>query len=137
MFTDRTDAKTFLLAGNSRTTIRSTKTGQRYTFKVRRPAQDKPHFVSVLTGSDNEQDYSFLGTIFDAQDYRISRKSIISEKAPSALAFDWFWAQLQKEGELPEGLEVYHEGRCGRCGRALTVPESIESGFGPECINHI
>jgi hypothetical protein len=28
---------------------------------------------------------------------------------------------------------VWHEGRCGRCGRKLTVPESIESGFGPEC----
>ena len=29
----------------------------------------------------------------------------------------------------------WHEGRCGRCGRKLTVPESIEAGYGPECIN--
>jgi hypothetical protein len=31
------------------------------------------------------------------------------------------------------GWKVHHEGRCGRCGRTLTVPESIESGIGPEC----
>lgn len=30
-------------------------------------------------------------------------------------------------------LQVWHEGRCGRCGRKLTVPSSIETGLGPEC----
>jgi hypothetical protein len=39
------------------------------------------------------------------------------------------------KGALPSGWEFRHEGRCGRCGRTLTVPESIDSGFGPECIN--
>lgn len=34
--------------------------------------------------------------------------------------------------DLPE-CEVWHEGRCGRCGRKLTVPESIETGIGPDC----
>ena len=34
-------------------------------------------------------------------------------------------------------LEVWHEGRCGRCNRALTVPESIASGIGPECAKHV
>jgi hypothetical protein len=52
------------------------------------------------------------------------------------VAFAWFWDRL-RNGNLPEQVEVHHEGRCGRCGRALTVPESIESGFGPECINHV
>jgi len=32
---------------------------------------------------------------------------------------------------------VFHEGACGRCGRTLTVPESIASGFGPECIRYV
>lgn len=36
-------------------------------------------------------------------------------------------------GVIPPSLEVWHEGRCGRCGRALTVPESIASGIGPVC----
>ena len=97
---------------------------------------DKPWFVQLLTGSDNESDYTFFGTIFADGSFRLSRKSPIGPDAPSVKGFDWIWRHLQA-GNLPETVEVHHEGRCGRCGRALTVPESIESGFGPECINHI
>lgn len=25
------------------------------------------------------------------------------------------------------------EGKCGRCARRLTTPESVQLGFGPEC----
>jgi hypothetical protein len=35
---------------------------------------------------------------------------------------------------LPECIEIWHEGKCGKCGRQLTVPSSIETGIGPECI---
>ena len=56
----------FILAGNAVFTIENTATGNRFTFKVRRPDDDKPHFVSVLTGPNNENSYSFLGTIFTA-----------------------------------------------------------------------
>jgi hypothetical protein len=44
------------------------------------------------------------------------------------IAFGWAWRHPDSDK-----LEVWHEGRCGRCGRRLTVPESIESGLGPEC----
>ena len=53
-------------------------------------------------------------------------------------AFAWFLASLSRPGtELPEQLEFWHAGRCGRCGRRLTVPASIASGFGPECAGRI
>ena len=54
----------FILAGNALFTVENTATGNRFTFKVRKPDDDKPHFVSVLTGPDNEHDYAFLGTVF-------------------------------------------------------------------------
>jgi hypothetical protein len=40
----------------------------------------------------------------------------------------------RREGILGATLEFWHEGRCGRCGRRLTVPDSIASGYGPECV---
>lgn len=49
--------------------------------------------------------------------------------------FYWLWTgHMAQDKELPEQIEVWHEGRCGRCGRRLTVPESIANGLGPECI---
>jgi predicted metal-dependent hydrolase len=41
-----------------------------------------------------------------------------------------FWKLVES---LCPGFNVHHEGKCGRCGRLLTVPSSIESGIGPEC----
>ena len=38
---------------------------------------------------------------------------------------------------LPEGLEVWEESCCGRCGRELTDPVSVERGVGPECYGKI
>ncbi len=137
-FADGATARTFLLAGNARITVVSERTGARFTFRVStpkqgRPGQAKPHFVAVLTGANNETDYEFFGTVFEATKFVASSRSRISKDAPSAKAWAWAWEALSK-GELPKSCQVFHEGRCGRCGRCLTVPESVASGFGPECI---
>lgn len=126
------DVEQFALAGNAAFTVVSRKTGARFTFKVRQPKPDSPHFVSVLTGSDNDNDYSFLGSIFADGTYRHGRKSTIGQNAPSACAFAWLWDN-RSNPNLDDKVEVWHEGRCCRCGRRLTVPSSIEAGIGPEC----
>lgn len=126
----------FVLGGNATFTIENTETGNHFTFKVVQPAPDKPHFVRVLTGPDNENDFTFLGTIFDNQTYRHGKRSPISPTAQSAKVFEWAWPRILSHS-LPQQVHLYHEGRCGRCGHKLTVPESIESGFGPECITKL
>ncbi len=133
-FSDGQAARTYALAGNARLTLVSQKTSARFTYRIARGKWDgAPHFVSVLQGSDNEADYGNLGTIFPPRSaFFHGKRSRISREAPSARAFVWAWAIIAR-GELPPGCEVFHEGTCGRCGRALTVPESIASGFGPVC----
>lgn len=126
------DVKAFALAGNATLTLVSKKTGTRFTFKIRKPDANKPHFVSLLNGPSNEDDFQFLGSIFNENEYRHGSRSRLVFDAPSAVAFRWFWSAMRRD-LLPEQLEVWHEGRCGRCGRKLTVPESIENGLGPEC----
>jgi hypothetical protein len=61
----------------------------------------------------------------------------VAGHALSVVAWTWFCRHLFERDTVPDGLEVWHEGRCGRCNRKLTVPASIESGFGPECINYV
>ena len=135
--TDGTFARTFALAGKARITLVSARTGQRFTYRIALGKADgSPHFVALLTGSDNDSDFQFLGTIFPDGGYRHGKRSRIGQDAPSAKAFAWAWSYLMT-GRIPANLEVWHEGRCGRCGRALTVPESIESGLGPECAGRV
>lgn len=139
--TEGEQARNFILAGNARVTLVSEKTGTRFTYRLRQkedtrpgsqPGSRTPHFVSVLTGPDNESAYEFVGTIFDRQTYSHSRKARIAVTAPSIQAFLYAWNYLVS-GRMPPQVEVWHEGRCGRCGRALTVPSSLLIGLGPEC----
>ncbi len=126
-------SRSFMLAGNARVTLVSTKTGVRYTYKIQLGKGDAaPHFVALLTGADNESSYSFLGTIFGSVTYKHGGRSKIASDAPSALGFAWVWSRLVR-GELPVGVEIWHEGRCGCCNRALTTPDSIARGIGPIC----
>lgn len=136
--------KEYCLAGNARFTIQSAKTGKRFTYRIakkRGAIKGDPYFVSVLTGSDNEGDYTFLGSLMvdsptgeplEVPHYVWSKKSRIKRDMPSAKAFEWYWGKIES-GVLPGDVETWHEGRCGCCGRTLTVPESIKRGIGPEC----
>jgi len=124
----------FLTGGNATVTIVNPETGNRFTYKIRQKDNDgakTPFFVSVLSGQDNESDFSYIGFIRDGDFIHGGRKARAGSGAPSVRAFSWFWRNRQN----PSPAEVWHEGRCGRCGRKLTVPESIEDGFGPTCKN--
>lgn len=139
----------FIFAGSCVFTLQNEKSGTRFTYRFRRapadptqpeqPAKDRPIFVHVLTGPNNSNDYSYLGTVWESSRgtgkpaFVHGKKSRISADAPSAKGVAWLVDKLATTGAVPEPLRVYHEGRCGRCGRALTVPESIETGLGPIC----
>lgn len=128
------NARRFIMAGNATVTFVSP-TGVRFTYRVRSKeveAGKTLHFVGVLTGSDNESDYTFLGTIFDGSKFVHGRKSRIGADAPSAKAFAWAFPRVMGDADL-QGMQIFHEGTCGKCGRKLTVPESIETGLGPVC----
>lgn len=126
----------YILGGNAVVTLVSKRTGERFTYRVSesKPKEGKQpvHFVSVLTGPDNRQDYEFLGTIFPDGNYRRSMKSQIGPDAPSAKAWEWTWYNLDTDR-----VEIWHEGTCSKCGRALTDPASIERGLGPVCAERV
>jgi len=133
------DVRKFVLAGNATVTIKSRRTQTRFTFRIRTPKTQRQAtaiwFVSLLSGPDNTFNYSYLGQIRGQGAYDHGRKSKVSTQAESVKAFMWFWQAIQtNRQDLFDLMEVWHEGRCGRCNKKLTVPESISSGYGPECI---
>ena len=132
-------ALAFASAGKATLTLVSIKTGTRFTYRISANDTGETLFVGLLIGSDNESDYKYIGRIFRNTFYagrKIPKPGDINSDAPAVKAFTWAWQKING-GQIPIELEIWHEGKCGRCGRKLTVPESINSGFGPECITRI
>lgn len=138
----------FIRAGAAIITVKSRKTGHRFTYRFGRPkgepqpGRSRPVFLSLLTGAGNESDYSFLGTCFDADlgrwQLKTGRSTRVSQDALGMKGAVWLCRHLTLSPEtLFTQAEVWHEGRCGRCGRKLTVPSSIDTGFGPECAGKV
>ena len=109
-----------------------------YTYKIEK-VEDNPEicFAYALKGRDNENDYFYLGVVRidggelfagkereimnEVHNFRILRRVLLA-----------IWQGRENEIEAA-GWKVNHAGKCCRCGRKLTTPESIESGIGPEC----
>lgn len=142
--TSKSIMRSVVMGGKSTFTLVSTSSGTRFTYKFSTPKEQLSDgntdfdviFIKVLSGSDNETGYQYLGQVFPKRSglqYNHGRKSRVGDTAPSVKAIRWFLHQLQGEGSNLNKVEFWHEGRCARCGRKLTVPESVETGFGPDC----
>lgn len=139
--------KEFALAGDARFTVEpdpAWAAGRgcppHWTFRLRRVEFAGGRtclFASLLTGPDNEASYTYLGVVReDTGEVRLTAKSGLADDSWPVRVLRRVLARLfAGEGAAVEaaGWKVHHEGRCGRCGRVLTVPESIETGIGPEC----
>jgi len=139
--TDSKAALAFIFAGKAIFTLRSTKSGAHYTYKMqegrkRTLIDPTTYFLKVLVGADNTTDYAYVGFVRGGRYVHGNGKARLPETAESVVAFKWALAQLQN-GTVPDTLEIWHEGRCGRCGRRLTVPSSIATGLGPECAGKV
>lgn len=133
----------FMLAGRAVFSLRSVRTGQHYTYQVSRAKDDGKKgtsltwFVGLLTGPDNGADYTYIGIIRargndDIPEFRTTAKTR-NPDSPSVRGFKWFARQVfESRGNLDQ-VEFWHAGKCGRCKRPLTDPESIQTGIGPVC----
>ena len=121
-------AADYILGGKSYVTFQNPQTGNRFTYKVVKHKVDDIYFVHVLTNTDV---YMFLGTIKNFV-FRYSPKSKIAKDAKSLIVFDYVFHHLGM-GTLNNTIEIFHDGRCGKCGRQLTDPISVETGLGPYC----
>lgn len=101
--------------------------GARRTFRVAVQPSDSSFaagqvILSFLAGADNDSDY--VGFAF------ISGSSLrVWKRYTEAADLIEMGNRLMSD---PDSALVSKN--CARCGRTLTTPESIRSGFGPECV---
>ena len=115
-----------------------------YTFKVRvKPATlqyPATYFVSMLNGPDNYANYGYVGILEPATgELRLTAKSPYAAETYQVRilrrVLQRVWAGEQNH-ITEAGWNLHHEGKCGKCGRRLTTPESCTRGIGPECIKY-
>lgn len=126
------EALKFMFSGKSVVTFLNTKTDNRFTFKLKQAKDSNLFFVSVLTGPEQ---YTYLGTCVEGR-YKTGKKSSVSNEAQSVQVFNYMLRNLINDS-VSDFLEVWHEGFCGKCGKSLTVPSSIITGIGPDCLKKI
>jgi len=129
---DAQTALDFLFSGKAFFTLVSRKTGTRYTYMLRRKDGGDLFFAHTLTGPNNSDDYTYLGSYwpYDGRGLKAGRNGNASDVRFKGLAY---LLRKIKAGEMPHDAELWHEGRCGRCSRRLTDPASIARGLGPTC----
>ena len=126
----------FIAGGRSTFTVVNDLTENYFTFRVNLSRKDNRKLaVSVMTGSDNECSYSYIGHIWKLGAFQpnlnwVKNPAKVYKATQGSIAFNWIWKHIHN---LPEAITVLHAGKCGCCGRKLTTPESIASGIGPIC----
>lgn len=131
----------FMLAGKSEFTVVSMRTAVRFSFKLTKKkstsgaagAAEFIYFVNVIHGDnsiyggllyfDNRTEAFMFSKgktgLVGAEDVRIkSLLYIVNNLLAKNYGID---------------VSIYHCGKCGRCGKKLTTPESVLTGLGPEC----
>lgn len=128
-------ARLYTLAGKAVIVLRSKKTSNHLTFRVERNRHNALRWWVSTKGVDGH--FRYLGMLEDHADHfalHLTGKSAAYRPSIIVNAFDYFVKHVLSANTIPDDLEVRHEGHCGRCGRALTDPRSIDMGIGPECM---
>lgn len=132
-------SRDFFLGGKATFTVQNNDTGEHRTYKIRKPAATPMYpnpawFVMVMTGTDNEAHYSYVGILDpNTGGIRLTSKSKFQEGSNVVKAARWVMGRCINQIQIPDCIEIRHSGKCGRCGHLLTNPESLDTGIGPEC----
>jgi hypothetical protein len=137
VITASADAWNYITGGHGSFTLVSKKSGTRFTYKARWVTYpiNTLCFIDVLTAPDT---YTYMGLLdTEKKNVRITRGSKVLWSAPSFKALTWVLGAIKRGGNLPDCVEFWHDGRCCKCGRQLTVPSSIAAGIGPVCASRL
>ena len=139
-------SKKFMVAGKAIWTLGVPESFQKekdskphYTFKVNKAKTGDMYFVNLLTGPDNMSDYTYVGMLNTSNgEVKLTKASKLSSDSICFRLLNRVMSRVWADEVtkiLEAGFTLHHEGRCGRCAKRLTTPESCEAGFGPECIH--
>jgi len=113
-------------------TIRSKKSGKDYTFKISQVPFKDNNYIHIKVETEY-LNFKYMGWYRDGK--IINKK--LEVNTPASQAVSWFLRQMFSNNfdNLNQSLDIFHLGKCLKCGKTLTDSNSIEVGFGPVCRN--
>ena len=133
-------SRKFLFAGRALFTVSNPK-GEHYTYRVRGRETEWPlgsgkkrtsYFLSVKRDG-GKWPYRYIGLVNDNGTIKLTGKSEFGVGTREYDVARWAMTAVCASRTIPAGYSIQHAGKCGKCGRTLTDPVSIERGIGPEC----
>lgn len=130
-----------MLSGKATFTLESS--GKRYTYRVNRveseqEGRDPSFFVSLLTGQDNQNNFTYMGLLQARSGvFMTTKASKLPINSDPCRGIAWLALKLFNNQALPVGVRLLWANQCQRCGRKLTVPSSIDARLGPECAGKV
>lgn len=125
-------------------TVENLKTGTWKTFKIRtqRDREWSPgaRMVSILKGRNNDPvTGNYIGIGFLNEDDKGAGYFFPFNKykgTPEAKQAEFFINMMEEAVPHPD-IKMHSQTFCLRCGLALTTPQSVTDGIGPECIKKV
>jgi len=113
-------------------TIRSKKSGKDYTFKISQVPFKDNNYIHIKVETEY-LNFKYMGWYRDGK--IINKK--LEVDTPASQAVSWFFRQMFSNNfdNLNQSVDIFHLGKCLKCGKTLTDSNSIEVGFGPVCRN--
>jgi hypothetical protein len=111
-------------------TIRSKKSGKDYTFKISQVPFKDNNYIHIKVETEY-LNFKYMGWYKSGK--IINKK--VEVNTPASQAVSWFLRQMFSNNfdNLNQSVDIFHLGKCLKCGKTLTDSNSIEVGFGPVC----
>lgn len=139
---EQSKALQFILAGKSEFILHSTKTNEDFKFQIVKKDSTNSkykyvYFLNVISGHEK----IYAGHLFFNEDTRMfefnqGKKGKVAANELNIRSLLFVLNKLIR-CEHVGNLEVFHVGKCGKCGKKLTTPESILTGLGPTCSENL
>jgi hypothetical protein len=92
--------------------------------------------AEYLSGPDNDADYIGFGHVDENGSFRVWSRFVNLRGSDKELAVKAVIGDPEGRADAAEAY-ARRSGNCSRCGRTLTVPASLNRGYGPECAKKI
>ena len=132
--TDREILRNYLFGGRAKVTLQSP-SGVHHTYEFRKPrdASEFPEDVFFVYTLTHTHRYIYVGMV-ECNKFRCTMHSRFREYTDICKGAVYILRIVNEPTLLTTtAMQIFHEGTCSMCGRALTDPISIKYGLAPTC----